>query len=62
MSADLMLFSSLAYSLSLKIEPIRSSETVVDFRRTRSCYIQEIELFIVTAVSSSNPVTVVGRA
>jgi hypothetical protein len=49
-----MVFFLLAYSSTLKLEVIYSSETSVDFQRTAWRYILE-ELFITIAVRTSNP-------
>jgi hypothetical protein len=45
----------LAYSSTLKTEATCSSETSVDFQRTTRVISQKIELFITTAVRTSNP-------
>jgi hypothetical protein len=53
----LMLVSLMAFSLTLKMEGICSSETSVDFRRTTLRYISEDrKLFIVTAVRTSKQI------
>jgi hypothetical protein len=48
--------SSSAYSLTLKMEAIYSSETSVDFQRTTWCHIQKIVLFMITTVGTSDSV------
>jgi hypothetical protein len=50
-----MLVSCLAYSSTLKMEVTFSSETSVDFQRLLGIISQEIELFITTAVRTTNP-------
>jgi hypothetical protein len=49
-----MLASFLAFSSTLKMEAIRSSVKSVDFHRTAWCYSQNIELFIATALRTSD--------
>jgi hypothetical protein len=46
--------SCLAYSLSLEMEAVRSSETPVDFYRTTRPYTPEDNIFIVIAVRTLN--------
>jgi hypothetical protein len=49
------LVSSLAYSLALKMKATFSSEMSMTFNRLHGVISQNIELFITTAVRTSNP-------
>jgi hypothetical protein len=49
-----MLVSCLAYSSTLKMEATCFSETSVDFQGLHGVIFQKIELFITTAVRTSN--------
>jgi hypothetical protein len=49
-----MLFFCVVYSSTLKMETPRSSETFVDFQEIHGVTSQTIELFITTAVRTSN--------
>jgi hypothetical protein len=54
LTTNFRLVSVLAYSSTLKMETICFSETPVDFQRAIWRYIPEDELFIATAVRTSN--------
>jgi hypothetical protein len=54
LAALFMLVLGLAYSLTLNVEVICSSETLADFKGLHSVISQKTKLFIITVVSSSN--------
>jgi hypothetical protein len=50
------LASGLAYSSTLKMEATYSSETSIDFQDVHGVISQKIDLFLTTAVRTSNPI------